>query len=487
MRHDDAVDTSQPAGRHRRGARARPRRGGLPAGARPARPGGVHRAPAAPGAHPVPAAVRPTPRSTRCAPRRSCAPAHRAVLDGIRIAAPTARRASTAAWVAAVGEAAPLAVRGLVSELSVAPLPTRYDSSTGLPPQRYLDSLVVGRARRPARPAHRRRDGVGAPRAERPRVRPRRPPGAHHGPAPPRARAGRPAREASRREAAVDRPAPPRRPRRRGRGHRARGAREAARLGGRGRQRRHRRRGPAPPVCRRARPRRPARHAVAAVAPRGCRAVERRGRLAARHLGRRRAARAVRAHRARGCCPRRCASGCRPPSCSPRRSTSAAGAPPGSSSARTSRPVALVSQALLGPGVRSTDPGVSEQVREGLARVREQVGLELTPEGPFSWRDVPLCYRCRALLRRSRGGLSPVAQLAEQPAVNRQVVGSSPTGGATPVRGPDTAMVTGPLSCRAAASWVTSVVRTQVFTHVRVVRLAGRGSGRCRRPARCSP
>ncbi len=72
------------------------------------------------------------------------APAHRAVLDGIRIAAPTARRASTAAWVAAVGEAAPMAVRGLVSELSVAPLPTRFDSSTGLPPQRYLDSLVVG-------------------------------------------------------------------------------------------------------------------------------------------------------------------------------------------------------------------------------------------------------------------------------------------------------------------------------------------------------
>ena len=37
---------------------------------------------------------------------------------------------------------------------------------------------------------------------------------------------------------------------------------------------------------------------------------------------------------------------------------------------------ALLSQALLGPGVRSTDPGVSEQVREGLARVREQVGLD---------------------------------------------------------------------------------------------------------------
>ncbi len=77
-------------------------------------------------------------------PEAFVAPAHRAVLDGIRIAAPTARKASTSAWVAAVGEAAPLAVRGLVSELSVAPLPTRFDSSSGLPPQRYLDSLVVG-------------------------------------------------------------------------------------------------------------------------------------------------------------------------------------------------------------------------------------------------------------------------------------------------------------------------------------------------------
>jgi hypothetical protein len=36
---------------------------------------------------------------------------------------------------------------------------------------------------------------------------------------------------------------------------------------------------------------------------------------------------------------------------------------------------ALLSQAVLGRGVRSTDPGVAEQLREGLARVREQVGL----------------------------------------------------------------------------------------------------------------
>lgn len=37
---------------------------------------------------------------------------------------------------------------------------------------------------------------------------------------------------------------------------------------------------------------------------------------------------------------------------------------------------ALLSQAVLGPGVRSADPGVSEQVRAGLRRVREQVGLD---------------------------------------------------------------------------------------------------------------
>ncbi len=36
----------------------------------------------------------------------------------------------------------------------------------------------------------------------------------------------------------------------------------------------------------------------------------------------------------------------------------------------------LLSQAVLPRGVRSSDPEVSEQVRAGLARVREQVGLD---------------------------------------------------------------------------------------------------------------
>ncbi|MGL5861528.1 MAG: DNA primase, partial [Phycicoccus sp.] len=78
-------------------------------------------------------------------PEAFTAPAHRAVFDGIQIAAAAgARDASTAAWVAAVADAAAAPVQPLVSELSVAPLPTRFDPATGTPPQRYLDSLVAG-------------------------------------------------------------------------------------------------------------------------------------------------------------------------------------------------------------------------------------------------------------------------------------------------------------------------------------------------------
>ena len=64
--------------------------------------------------------------------------------DGIRIAGHAARRASTMAWVTAVTDACALGVRGFVAQLSVAPLPTKFDPSTGLPPQRYLNSLVAG-------------------------------------------------------------------------------------------------------------------------------------------------------------------------------------------------------------------------------------------------------------------------------------------------------------------------------------------------------
>jgi DNA primase len=72
------------------------------------------------------------------------APAHAAVFDGIRTVSGDGQSRSTAAWAAAVTEAAPLAVRPLVAELSVAPLPTKLDKATGLPGQRYLDSLVIG-------------------------------------------------------------------------------------------------------------------------------------------------------------------------------------------------------------------------------------------------------------------------------------------------------------------------------------------------------
>jgi DNA primase len=85
------------------------------------------------------------PGTVEALPADAClAPAHRAVLDGIRAADGQARGRSTAAWTAAVAEAAPEAVRGLVAELAVAPLPTPSDAETGLPPQRYLDALVLG-------------------------------------------------------------------------------------------------------------------------------------------------------------------------------------------------------------------------------------------------------------------------------------------------------------------------------------------------------
>jgi DNA primase len=71
------------------------------------------------------------------------APAHRAVFDGILAAGGPTRGLSTAAWTDRVADAAPLAVRGLVAELAVAELPTRFDKATGLPERRYISSLLV--------------------------------------------------------------------------------------------------------------------------------------------------------------------------------------------------------------------------------------------------------------------------------------------------------------------------------------------------------
>jgi DNA primase len=69
------------------------------------------------------------------------APAHRAVLDGINIARASTHAAGNQAWMAAVMEAAAAPVSGLVRELAVATLPSRMDSTTGLPTARYVEEL----------------------------------------------------------------------------------------------------------------------------------------------------------------------------------------------------------------------------------------------------------------------------------------------------------------------------------------------------------
>jgi DNA primase len=71
------------------------------------------------------------------------APAHRAVFDGVRGAGGPQADLSARAWADRVAEAAPLAVRGLVAELAVAPLPTRFDRATGLPERRYVEALLA--------------------------------------------------------------------------------------------------------------------------------------------------------------------------------------------------------------------------------------------------------------------------------------------------------------------------------------------------------
>jgi DNA primase len=76
-------------------------------------------------------------------PEAFTAPAHRAVFDGIRTTGGPQPTLSAKAWADRVSEAAPLAVRGLVAELAVAPLPTRMDKGTGLPERRYVEALLV--------------------------------------------------------------------------------------------------------------------------------------------------------------------------------------------------------------------------------------------------------------------------------------------------------------------------------------------------------
>ncbi len=76
-------------------------------------------------------------------PAAFTAPAHGAVFDGIRGAGGVQPSLSAAAWADKVAQAAPLAVRGLVSELAVDQLPTRFDAATGQPEQRYIASLLM--------------------------------------------------------------------------------------------------------------------------------------------------------------------------------------------------------------------------------------------------------------------------------------------------------------------------------------------------------
>ena len=152
-----------------------------------------------------------TPRpSTRSLPEAFSSPAHRAVLRRH----PHRRAPRPAAAHAPHGSPpsprhAPLAVRGLVSELAVAPLPTRL-RQLHRPADASLRRLALHRVR--DAPPRRIADAMTAvrrvqndPEADPADLRERT-----HGPAPPRDRAGAP-REGTLREAPVDRPAPSRR------------------------------------------------------------------------------------------------------------------------------------------------------------------------------------------------------------------------------------------------------------------------------------
>ncbi len=69
------------------------------------------------------------------------APAHRAVFEAIT-SVPRTPELTLASWTSRVTEAAPISVQGMVSELTVAPLPVTPDKATGRPEQRYVDSLL---------------------------------------------------------------------------------------------------------------------------------------------------------------------------------------------------------------------------------------------------------------------------------------------------------------------------------------------------------
>jgi DNA primase len=77
------------------------------------------------------------------APQSFSAAAHRGVHDAIAAAGGIQAAAGSGRWADRVSEAAALAVRPLVSELAVAPVPARVDPLTGMPERRYVDELLI--------------------------------------------------------------------------------------------------------------------------------------------------------------------------------------------------------------------------------------------------------------------------------------------------------------------------------------------------------
>jgi len=75
-------------------------------------------------------------------PESFTAPAHRAVFDGIRGAGGLQPQLSAKGWADRVADAAPLSVRGLVAELSVAELRVIFDKATGRPRTASIRALL---------------------------------------------------------------------------------------------------------------------------------------------------------------------------------------------------------------------------------------------------------------------------------------------------------------------------------------------------------
>ena len=314
---------------------------------------------------------------------------------GARSRRPAARARPPRPGPTAVIQAAPLAVRGLVAELAVAPLPTRFDKATGLPERRYIDALVtrvqeVSLTRRIA-------DAMSAMR--RMATDPHADPGA--GAHAERRAAGAPAR-----------------------------ARDAARPGLADGARRCGAPSACPPtVARRRRARRRASAVLSwgARRPRGATVVatnhapvcRRRGRSARtlarpwhevdagtwsaelhhphRHLGRRRRARRSGSSARPSLVPETLRERVQASVVLAQRSSSDRAGPPGWSMRQDLATGELVEQVVLGRGVRADDPEVAARTDAALAYLREQVGSTERRRGPAVFRTARiLCYGCAA-------------------------------------------------------------------------------------------